>query len=422
MKRIFLMSMVTALHLMWSQNTKTVSVGTNYANQVWYSLQNGIQGTGQSKDNWDLGFEISGYSASIIANTQKTNFAIYKTPFTALQWNSVDTSGIAKWGQLYNADTSWAEGALNKGKNTSNQFDLGWGVYDMNTHFVNGDSCFVVKLSATIYKKLLIENLANGIYNFVYADIDGKNETVQSIDKSKFKGKNFAYFNLLNNEVVDREPATANWDLTFTRYTAMLVSNGVVTPYPSVGVLQNNGVTVTQADNIPDLASYVAYTNHEFKTAINTIGYDWKTYAFATNSWAITKDQCYFVKDKAGNFWKLVFTGFGGTANGDFYFTQEALVTTSVNDADNIPLASFSVFPNPAVDGTLSILLSAEQTKASLEISVLNASGQVLSSNNITANQGFSKINTDISTLESGVYFVSVKGNAGISVQKFTKN
>ena len=61
----------TALQL--NAQTVTVSTGSLNAEQRWYSLENGEAGTVQSKDNWDLGFEINGYSSTILGNTQKAN-------------------------------------------------------------------------------------------------------------------------------------------------------------------------------------------------------------------------------------------------------------------------------------------------------------------------------------------------------------
>ena len=78
----------------------TVSVGAGYSNQKWYSLQNDELGT-QSKDNWDIAFEISGYTASILANVQKTNFAVYRAPYSVSQYATVDTAGISVWPMLY---------------------------------------------------------------------------------------------------------------------------------------------------------------------------------------------------------------------------------------------------------------------------------------------------------------------------------
>ena len=409
-----------SLQVLKAQEGVSVSVGTGYQNQTWYSLQNGVQGT-QSKDNWDLGFEITGYSASIIANTQKPNFVLYKAPFSVLQWNVLDTTGINTWRALYNSDSSWALGALNTTANLSNQFDLGWGLYDLNTHFVVGDSCYVVKLSATGYKKLMIENLANGAYNFTFADLDGNNEQQATIAKSAYTGKNFAYFNLTENKALDREPASTAWDLTFTRYTSMLSSGGATIPYPVVGVLQNKGVTVAQANNVADVVTYNDYTSHTFATAINEIGYDWKSFDLSSNQWLIVKDTCYFVKDKSNKIWKLLFTGFGGSTTGDFRFTKEALTTTAILDDHGVEKARFAVYPNPALGDQFEVLFGAEMLNTNLEASIIDLDGTVHTTEHISLIAGLSRLTMDVSDLKSGVYCIAVKSARQTFVQKFVK-
>jgi hypothetical protein len=409
-----------SLQVLQAQETVSVSVGAGYQNQTWYSLQNGVQAT-QAKDNWDLGFEITGYSASIIANTQKPNFVLYKAPFSVLQWNGLDTTGISTWKPLYNSDSSWALGALNTTANLSNQFDLGWGLYDLNTHFVVGDSCYVLKLSTTGYKKLMIDNLANGAYNFTFADLDGSNEQQATIAKSAYTGKNFAYFNLTENKALDREPSTTAWDLTFTRYTAMLSSGGTTIPYPVVGILQNKGVTVAQANNVTDVATYNAYTSHTFATAINEIGSDWKGFDLNSNQWLIVRDTCYFVKDKSNKIWKLLFTGFSGSATGDFRFTKEALTTTAIVDHHGVETARFAVYPNPAVGDQLEVLFGAEVLNAALEASIVDMNGTIHAMKQISLTAGLSRLQMDVSALQPGVYCVAVKTNHETFVQKFVK-
>ncbi|MBL7937073.1 MAG: hypothetical protein JNM51_14795, partial [Bacteroidia bacterium] len=308
-----------AMHTNAQTIIDTVSVGAGYSNQKWYSLQNDEQGT-QPKDNWDIAFEISGYSASILANVQKTNFAVYKTPYSVAQYATLDTTGINTWPLLYNSDTTWTVGAFNKGAISSNPNDLGWGVYNSSNHIITGDSCYVIKLSSTSYKKIKINDLNGGIYSFDYANIDGTSAQSQSITKSNYTGKNFAYFDLTNNVAVDREPISANWDLTFVKYISF-----VPTPYGVTGVLSNKGVTVAQADNVNAPVTYNSWYAHTFNTAINTIGYDWKEINMTTFAWDIKLDTVYFVKAKTGDIWKLRFTKFSGSSTGNFIFSKEKL-------------------------------------------------------------------------------------------------
>ena|SRR6218665_3032355 len=399
----------------FAQVTDTVTLGANYINQVWYSLQNDEQGT-QPKDNWDLGFEIAGSSASIIANTQKANFVVYKAPYSIANYATIDTTGMySTWQKVYNSDTTWSIGALNKGI-TANPFDLGWGIYDMSTHFVNGDSVFVVKLSATTFKKLKIDNLASGIYNFTYANVDGSSPQTFSLQKSTYTGKNFGYYDLTNNVEVNREPATANWDLTFVKYTTFIPS-----AYGVTGVLSNKAVKVAQADNVPSPVTYNNYAAHTFKTAINEIGYDFKNFNMTTFVYDMSLDTVYFVKTAANQIWKLRFTGFTGSADGKFIFDKEFLATTGINDAAGNTISQFTLYPNPATGDNLNMLFASEKNIENVTVQITDLTGKVVMSEQMNLTEGFNNYTTSVSGLNSGLYFVQLSTLEFRSVQKFVK-
>src|SRR5262245_35166114 len=146
MKRaLFLLPVVLLSGLTTAQTPQTVTIGAGYADQVWFSLVNGVQQTRPAAE-WDLAFEITGFTAAILANTQKGGLMVYRSPFSVPEWNAIDTAGMAGWPVLQNADTSWSRGAFNQ-TNTADEFDLGWGVYNSITHVVTGDSVHVMHLA-----------------------------------------------------------------------------------------------------------------------------------------------------------------------------------------------------------------------------------------------------------------------------------
>ncbi|MBL7930278.1 MAG: T9SS type A sorting domain-containing protein [Bacteroidia bacterium] len=397
--------------------TGTVSIGAGYTNQKWYSLANG-EVASQSKDNWDIAFEITGYTSAIYANTQKTNFVVYQAPFSISNWASLDTAGINTWATLYNSDTTWTIGAFNKGANLSNPSDLGWGVYDMNTHIVNGDSCYVLKLSASSYKKLKIETLSGGVYTFVYSDINGANSYTQTITKSNYNGKNFAYFDLTANAVVDREPASSTWDLTFVKYTAILMMPNA-TPYAVVGVMSNKGVSVAQANNVTSPSNYTNWNAETFNTNITTIGHDWKTFNLATNEWKIVNDTVYFIEDKIGDIWKLTFLSFGGSTNGDFVFSKEKLAVSTVGISDKEAEKAFkvSVYPNPANEAGTQLIFSAQNSFSAM-VSVLDVNSRVVFSDKIDLSPGLNTRELNTNGLTAGLYYIQITAGTYSSIQK----
>lgn len=394
----------------------TVSVGANYANQTWYSLENDNQGTTQSKDNWDIAFEITGFTASILANNQKTNFIVYKAPYNVANYATLDTAGINAWPNLYNRDTTWAVGAFNTGANPSNPFDLGWGTYDVNTHIITGDSCYVIKLSATSYKKIKFDNLAGGIYTATYADINGANSQTISIHKTSYTGKNFAYVNMTTNTAIDREPVSANWDLTFVKYTSF-----VPTPYGVTGVLSNKGVTVAQADNVASPATYMNWNAHTQATAINTIGYDWKEINMSTFLWDIKNDTVYFVKSKVGDIWKMRFTKFTGTGTGNFIFSKEKLSTVSINDLASNKKATLSFYPNPTTQSDVTIIYDLLQNANYSSLTVTDVSGKTVINEQLNTQQGFYSHTLNTGALTNGMYFINLFVDGKQTTQKLIK-
>ncbi|MFZ4784373.1 MAG: T9SS type A sorting domain-containing protein [Flavobacteriales bacterium] len=84
---------------------------------------------------------------------------------------------------------------------------------------------------------------------------------------------------------------------------------------------------------------------------------------------------------------------------------QEGL-PTSVNETT--PLASFSMFPNPA-NTTLNIVLK-QRTQG--QVQIFSANGQLMIQQNLAAQYTAQTI--DVSTLSAGVYFVKMAGNAEV--------
>lgn len=385
--------------------TDTVTTGTSYANQVWYSLPNDEQGNAP-KDNWDIAFEATGYAASILANTQK-GLAVYQSPYAVAQWSSVDTAGIDTWPALHNSDLTWDEGALNS--NPDGNFDLGWGEYDMNTHVVTGDSIFVVKLVSGAWKKLRINSLANSTYSFTYADLDGNNEQTSTIAKGDYSGKNFAYYSLETNAALDREPSSTTWDITFTKYITTILAPAP-TPYGVTGILLNKNITAIKASSIN--VNTVDYNNYTFQSDINTIGYDWKAFA---GSWTIEDSLVYFVQRSNGDVWKLIMTGFSGSATGNYIFTKEQVASgnTGVNGVDDFKL--LGIYPNPANNQFQLIYHTASAEKVSA-LTIYDLGGRVVKQQLLEPTIGVAQQTIDVSSLNKGIYLVGITGNT--SVQK----
>ena len=299
---IALLAASSFFSLIAQQVTDTVSLSAGYANQKWYSLQNDEQGTAP-KNNWDIAFECAQYGTSILINSPTGTRLWVAANTDTSQWSTLDTTGMAAtWPAKYNSDTSWYFGAFSQPQ--TNQFDLGWGIYNPITHFVDGDSLYVLKLANSAYRKVWIKQLASGTFTFRYATLDNSFDTTVSLVKSDFAGDLFAYYSLQNNGEADREPNASTWDLSFQQYTAFLP-----TPYGVTGVLANNGVLVAQANPVD--VNTAQWTDYAYTTPIKQIGNEWKTQKMPTLQNHIAERTQYFLKHVNGNIWKFIFTGFG---------------------------------------------------------------------------------------------------------------
>ena len=379
----------------------TVSVGASYVNQKWYSLENDEQGS-SPKNNWDIAFDASGYGSSIRINSV-SGTTLWKYPTAGISgWSTVDTTGLSTWPKLYNSDTSWVVGAFDKGIVTGNPLDLGWGIYSTTTHIVTGDSLYIIKLSDASYRKLWIESLSGGVFTFKYANIDGTNLQNATFTKSSYAGKTLGYYSLQTNAALDREPLATDWDLTFCQYTGFIPS-----AYTVAGILSNTGTRVAQVNNVGNTVTFKDWETQTYVTVINEIGYDWK--AFNGSAYVFTDSLVYFVKTNAGDVWKVIPTGFGGGANGNFIFSKEKVAAASLKDIEGNTTAVLSVYPNPTNTGTATIIYDFENNVSSAVVTVSDMAGKTIFSDNLENNIGLHTYDLNTTLFNAGVYFVTVE-------------
>ena len=207
--------------------------------------------------------------------------------------------------------------------------DFGWGIYNTTTHEVVGVRVFIVRLRNKEWKKLFIESLDNNIYTFKYADLDGSNEVIQTIDKTDYANKNLVFYSIENDMILDLEPE--QWDLLFTRYRSPLdAGGGDFINYLLTGVLSAPGVEIAQASAIdPTTVNHLDYAD-QYSDTIDIIGHDWKWFDLGTFTWVVASDRVYFVKTPESELWKLQFTDFGGSSTGTTSLTKHSLSLSQV--------------------------------------------------------------------------------------------
>ena len=308
--------------------TEVITFGPGYTNDLYYSLSNGLVSE-VPRATWDIAFSVYTMSSSIIIN-ESTGIILKAYPNAWTWTGAIDTTGFHTWTSLRNSNTSWEDGAFNA--NATGYPNYGWGTYNSISHNIEnaeGNKLYIIKLANGGFKKIWVEIKYSSLqkYTFRYADLNGENpQVISMMDVSNSKA-NFVYYSLQNNLRLDREPDATTWDLLFTRWEDI---DGT-TPYMVAGVLQNyidrgygspKDIGVKAIDiTIADPAN-ITYTDGDFSTDINTIGWDWKTYA---GSWSVPTDKFFIIKDKAGKIYQIQFLTFDGSSTGNFSFNIKGL-------------------------------------------------------------------------------------------------
>ena len=404
MKYILTIITIILFYISPLAQTVQISMGNNYSNQVFYSMQNG-EIKNISNDNWDLAFTTDQYASTIRTNDGKgVELYTYHLGDTS-DWQNINVSIMNNLSQaMYNSEISWYDGAFEN--NSSGHPDYGWGIYNMINHNVTGDSLYIIKTINGNWKKIWIQELTTaGEYVFKFANLDGTNEITQSILKTNYTNKNFIYFSIDQNTITDREPISSEWDITFTKYISPVQNM----PYPVTGVLTNNNIEVAKATGITDPFTYFDYSNHNFNQEINSIGYDWKSYQ---GSYVVDANRCYFIKDKNENIWRLIFNSFDGMSTGNIEFNAELIFNT--NSVNINKTNSLNVFPNPTTQNTNLIFDFEEESF----LNIYDVFGVKVYSKKIDAG-GLELINLPTENFDAGLYFLVVyKENSVLAKEK----
>jgi len=374
----------------------SVTMGPSYANQVYFKLSNQATNT-YPHASWDLAFLRTNAFAFATRVNDARNIEVYEASANIADWATIDVTQIGNWTRLYNSETQWDLGAVDNGSAT-----YGWGEYNPGNHHVTGAVVFVLKYANGTFRKFKIDDYFGG-YTFTYATWSG---TAWSADQqvvlpnSANPTNQFNYYSLENNAAVAAEPASADWDLTFTKYKTDYFGDGSmwqdvtgVFHAPNVEVAEN-----TEPTGMPSPAPALTYVGD-----INTIGYDWKTFNMGTFTYTISTDKAFYVKTANDDIYRLVFASFAGSGTGNISFNYEnvtGLLGTETFGNNN----SFGVYPNPSADKKINIVYDLATNGDKNTVSVYSITGAKVYEQTLGANAGFFNQQIDLGTLNNGVY------------------
>lgn len=386
---------------------------------VYFSLKN-REVARVSSDNWQLMFKSGNIAGTIRANKNTRvyvalNMSIedFKTPIVVS-----DLSNSELFRELHNDNTDWTMGAFNAGGAPEQDFNYGWGEY-VQGDGIYGDKLFVIETTKSgrkEYRQFVINSVYNNSYYIELCNLDGSNPIENTINKSTFSTKNFVMFDVFENQIIDEEPNRQEWDLLFTDYITPIQAGPELMYYSVAGVLQNQMTWVSKVAGIHSSEP----TSDTYSPMINTIGYDWKTFA---NGY-IMEDFAYFVQRfsynqdlspvPSGEVYRIVFTNYEGGADKASTFELNML-TASVDKEGN---SRFAIYPNIISNGEeFNIIWNDNQRTIANKVEIINITGEVVYAENINSVNALSnmRINTNLST---GMYFVVFSTGSEVFTQK----
>ena len=413
MKRFFTILFLSALSLSFAQEVEdSISMQPGYTNDVFYSLENG-EVREYSGSSWTVAFYNSAMSAAIMINDGR-GVELYKVTDDISQFaNITDTIGLSTWTQLYGTDTTWSDGSAFEAASTGSQSNYGWGEYNFVSHVIAGSRIFMIKTIEDTYYKVFVVEKETGIFTYRYASLDNSFDTTMVINVPDFLNKSYAYLNMDNHTVQDREPSGDEWDFVFTRYVTNFQG---LAYYPVTGVFSNEGVEVAEVNDIPANADY---TGASFSGARNVIGDDWKSFdqMAMPPQFVLNDSVTYYVRNKVGDIYKLYFTAFDGSSTGNVRFNKEKVASGTTSIRDNQPSVEVhTIYPNPT-KGSADLVFSSEE-KEKLNLRVYSLLGKLVINSEIVANLGLNSVRLNLNDVENGVYLVQLGNNNNITTHK----
>lgn len=391
----------------------SVSLGGSYANQVYYSFDDGKVLT-TSATAWDIAFRAGTYTSSIRINGGQ-GVRLYQLPGdTSAFTSTTDTVGLQGYNVLYNADTTWEYGAFERNPAGANNY--GWGEYNTTTHIVTGTRAFILEAIDGSFKKIVIEALQQGVWKFRYADIDGSNLKQDSVVVNNYNDKIYIGYSVVDQQVVDFEPNITAWDIVFTKFVTEDY-NG--TPWQEVtGVLTNLGTAAAEARNTHE--DDADFTNYSLSSDnIMTIGWDWKGLNYQTFQWELVDSLSYFIQAQSGKIYQVWFTDWAGSGTGNVNFNFREVGTASAIDEAGEIVAEFGLYPNPS-NGQFNIIYTAKEQMNNLSFEIYNLAGQRVYGIQLPVNAGLNTHSVNLSNMDlpNGMYQTILRGNEVIARDK----
>ena len=378
-----------------TQELVEFSMGSGYAYDIFYSLENGITAYPE-RSNWDLAFSTNPSHNNIRINSGNGVMLFYISD-NLDDWNTIESLPSDAI-QLRNSNIDWSIGAFVS--NASGGLNYGWGNYNPETAITEGSSIYIINYESQS-KKIRINSVVNGLFDVTIANLDGSNEQSFNINTSDYINKRFIYYSLTNMELLDREPNSDNWDFVFTKYEANLnKSNNDSNLFYTVTGGLTNGNMIFEYDGFLDVNPETDIIVEGASSNINTIGWDWKQYI--DNEYNIVSNRSYFIFNQAStDLYKLVFQSFAGGESGNCSFLIESVEYEPTNIVEVINTSDINIYPNPSTGS-----FKMNSTSDKFDFFIQDVNGRIVLHKEYEENMSI-----DLAHFSEGLYFLILEDN-----------
>lgn len=267
-----------------SANTESnsVNMGSDYATQLFFSLDEDKIISQDLRESWDLGFDASG---NIFLNSSKS-MSVSITGATDL--SSVGASTSTTW--IYDQPEGYTDSLAFSNWQSGKVY-----IVDRGITTTGGQ---IGKI------KLIINQFAGNTWSIDWAVLSSQDSHHVEFAADNTKDFTALSFASAPGAIVDIDPGKDKWDLLFSTYTHMY-DDGM--PYLVNGILLNsNGVTACQVEATTfGNVTYDDIASLDFSAMRDVIGFDWKTYNFDTGLYQIDLGRVYVVKSVSNRYYKL---------------------------------------------------------------------------------------------------------------------
>jgi hypothetical protein len=287
------------------ENVETVFVQSSiYTDQTYFDFSSGSMVAENKNSEWVLAFECleSGFHIRV---------------------NSSDLWGIARTGSTdmdgdFSGSATYTWRSDHSDGNPDSTAVGDWVSYQGGEPVYTGEVMLLGQYDGIGYqvrKKMQFISVDEVSYRFLVCDPQpGNPDTVEVVKDGSF---NYLHYSIENNEVRHLEPPKGEWDLLFTQYfTMLLTDDGIPTPYYVRGVLLNPNRVESALDTTTHFIDVNATTalSLDFSSAQDAIGHDWKSVEVdeSTNAaeYKVRPGYTYIVRDTDQNLFKFRFKSF----------------------------------------------------------------------------------------------------------------